>query len=321
MPDRSRLETVNTILERGLIARVGMAEADELIEKVTGVVDGGCTVIELTVSGREDRSGVKALMAHLRENDPVAVLGVGPVDDPGLAGELATAGIDFIASKSYNQETAKICNGRKVLYIPVVGTRSELIRAEETGVEMVRYRSETPGELKIELGGFKKSCFLPAGEADPADLERWFGAGACAVTMSPEGTQASAQALWAVSRARGLPLFSGVEHLGIYPTAEVPAADLAGYYEQTFGFDLFKGEGYYFAYSAGPGRIEILEEPEPVGCHVAIKVRNFEAAVGFLADQGIEFEPVKDFGRIKAIFLKDRDPVGNKVHLLYQAVL
>ena len=89
----------------------------------------------------------------------------------------------------------------------------------------------------------------------------------------------------------------------------------------TVSFDIDEGESWYFVHSTGPGRIEILKDHEPTKAHVAIKVRHFELACRMLAGKGIEFEPVKDFGRVKAIFLKQRDPAGHKVHLLYQALL
>jgi hypothetical protein len=112
-----------------------------------------------------------------------------------------------------------------------------------------------------------------------------------------------------------------VEHLGIYPEAGQAASKLTDWYNDMFGFVVDEGESWYFVHSSGPGRIEILKDHEPTKAHVAIKVRHFDLACRMLADKGVEFGPVKDFGRVKAVFLKQRDPAGHKVHLLYQALL
>jgi hypothetical protein len=110
-------------------------------------------------------------------------------------------------------------------------------------------------------------------------------------------------------------------YLGIYPQSGQAAGELTDWYNELFGFDVDEGESWYFMHSTGPGRIEILKAHEPTKARVAIKVRHFDLACQTLSDMGVEFEPVKDFGRVKAVFLKQRDPAGHKVHLLYQALL
>jgi hypothetical protein len=133
-------------------------------------------------------------------------------------------------------------------------------------------------------------------------------------------TSRVADILWFVKEVRGEKLFCGVEHLGIYPEAGQEATEITDWYKETFDFDIDEGDSWYFLRSSGPGRIEVLKNHEPVKAHVAIKVRHFERACKKLKDKGIELEPVKAFGRFKAIFLKERDPGGHKVHLLYQAL-
>ena len=133
-------------------------------------------------------------------------------------------------------------------------------------------------------------------------------------------TSAVEACLWAIHQARGRPLFSGVEHVGLYPERGQDGRDIAQWYADIFGFGLFEGDTYFFAHSSGPGRIEILKESEQTKAHVAIKVRNFEAGCQFLQDRGIALDSPKLLGRAKAVFLKDRDPAGNKVHLIYQAI-
>jgi hypothetical protein len=126
--------------------------------------------------------------------------------------------------------------------------------------------------------------------------------------------------IWYCKEARGEKLFLGIEHIGIYPQLGQPSEELTKWYKKAFDFDIAEGDSWFFAYSSGTGRIEILKDHESTKAHLAIKVRHFERACRALQNMGFELEPVKDFGRIKAVFLKQRDPAGYKIHLLYQAL-
>ena len=45
-----------------------------------------------------------------------------------------------------------------------------------------------------------------------------------------------AQCLWWVKKARGVPLFLGCEHVGLYPTQAGGGAEVAAWYAKTFSF-------------------------------------------------------------------------------------
>jgi len=45
-----------------------------------------------------------------------------------------------------------------------------------------------------------------------------------------------AQSIGWVRKARGVPPFLGVEHMGLYSHGSATGADIAAWYEQTFGF-------------------------------------------------------------------------------------
>ncbi|MGQ9630776.1 MAG: VOC family protein [bacterium] len=109
----------------------------------------------------------------------------------------------------------------------------------------------------------------------------------------------------------------GVEHVGLYPRDGVLGAELANWYSETFGFELKEGGSSFFVSGAGPGRIEVMKESAPTGCHIAIRVSDFEGARKALEGKGIKVEETKVRGRAKSAFLAGTDPAGNRVHLLY----
>jgi hypothetical protein len=125
------------------------------------------------------------------------------------------------------------------------------------------------------------------------------------------------QCVWWIKKARGVPLFLGVEHVGIYPTKNITAADLADWYANMFGFKKVEGNSSFFISGQGSGRIEIMKEPPDHPCHLAIRVANFEEACKYLTDRGIELEEPKIKKGVKAVFLKEPDKAGNTIHLYY----
>jgi len=120
-----------------------------------------------------------------------------------------------------------------------------------------------------------------------------------------------------IESAQGTPVFLGVEHVGLYPTKEADAQAIGEWYRERFGFDVKEGRSSFFASGKGSGRIEILKEAITDRCHVAVRVSNFEKAVASLEAQGVAIEePIIKAG-LKAVFLKERDPAGNLIHLLW----
>jgi len=173
---------------------------------------------------------------------------------------------------------------------------------------------------------------MPTGGVDATreSISAWIKAGAAAIGIGSRLirrdlvaagdfemiTRKVEQCLWWIQEARGTPLFLGVEHVGIYPE-EGLAAETAEWYAKTFGFEKKEGRLSFFAFSRGPGRIEVMKTSESAKCHIAIRVSNFEAACKYLKKMGIELEEPEVGKGYKAVFLKKPDPSGNRVHLLY----
>ena len=84
---------------------------------------------------------------------------------------------------------AKVCNRRKVLWLPGCATASEINKAEELGAEVVKiFPGPTiggPKFLKAFLGPCPWSNILPSGGVEPTEenLKAWFDAGAFSVGM------------------------------------------------------------------------------------------------------------------------------------------
>jgi 2-dehydro-3-deoxyphosphogluconate aldolase/(4S)-4-hydroxy-2-oxoglutarate aldolase len=103
------------------------------------------------------------------------------------SGEYVASGANFIVGPALNPEVARLCNRRKVAYIPGCGTTSEISQAEELGAEIVKV---FPGGLLggpqfIEAvhGPMPWSRMMVTGwvEATKESVQAWIQAGAACV--------------------------------------------------------------------------------------------------------------------------------------------
>lgn len=320
MMGRKRIDVINALFERALIARVTAPGVDEAMAAATTQTDGGARLVELSIA---DENGLKLaleLAKKVRTDDPEIILGAGPVIDAADAKSLIAAGLGFI-SGPFDAGIAKACNRAGVLYLPLAQGPEDITAAAELAAELIRTPASRPDDLAEALAANPGLSLVTDLLPGPEHISPCLKAGAAVVTC-PAAANAgkAADMVWEAARARGLPLFSGVEHTGTYPLEGQDASEIADWYVDTLGFQKFEGEGYYFVFSQGPGRIEVLSAHEPTRAHMAIKVRHLGEAMRVLQAKGFDFEPVKDFGRAKAVFLKQTDPAGNKVHFLYLAL-
>ena len=153
---------------------------------------GGMTLFEFTNRGDFAHETFGDLVKWGRETYPDLILGVGSVVDAGTCSLYIQLGAKFIVSPILNEEMARVCNRRKILWIPGCATASEINKAEELGAEVVKiFPGPTVGGakfLKAYMGPCPWSNILPSGGVEPTleNLTAWFEAGAFAVGMGSQ---------------------------------------------------------------------------------------------------------------------------------------
>ncbi len=191
-----------------------------------------------------------------------------------------------------------------------------------------------PDFIKSILGPTPWTRIMVTGgvETTHESITGWFKGGATAVGVGSnlikkdfiqsgnyDGISAkTTEILTWIKEARGLNVFSGIEHIGLYPAAGQSGKDLADWYTQVFGFKAKEGNTSIFLEGPGLGRIEVAKEGRGERSHVAIRVLDFTGAMAALRAKGIELEEPKEKPDNKAVFLKQPDPAGNRVHLLWK---
>jgi 2-dehydro-3-deoxyphosphogluconate aldolase/(4S)-4-hydroxy-2-oxoglutarate aldolase len=187
-----RLDVALRMRETGAIPLYYSPDYDLMKEVVSACYRGGLTIFEFTNRGDFAHEIFAELVKWARKEMPDLVLGVGTVVEAGTCSLYIQLGAKFIVSPLLNEEMAKVCNRRKVLWLPGCATASEINRAEELGAEVVKlFPGPTVGGadyLNANLGPCPWSNIMPSGGVSPTEenLSKWFNAGAFCVGMGSQ---------------------------------------------------------------------------------------------------------------------------------------
>src|SRR5512138_1520061 len=124
-----RLDVINTLLDIGLVPLFYNADVETSVELACACSRGGAKVIEFTNRGEMAYPVFTELVKHMAKADPSVILGVGSIMDAPTAALYLAAGANFIVGPNTNPEIARLCNRRKILYIPGCGTETEIADA------------------------------------------------------------------------------------------------------------------------------------------------------------------------------------------------
>jgi 2-dehydro-3-deoxyphosphogluconate aldolase/(4S)-4-hydroxy-2-oxoglutarate aldolase len=184
-----RLTVLNTVLADGLVPLFYNSSAETAQGIASAIARGGGRLLEFTNRGDFAIEVFSALNKSAAKAAPDLIIGVGSVEDAPTAALYIAHGANFIVSPSFNEEVARLCNRRKIPYMPGCATVTEIGRAEEWGVEIAKmFPGETiggPEFVKAVLGPRPWSRLMPTGGVSPdrESLSAWFGAGVAAVGM------------------------------------------------------------------------------------------------------------------------------------------
>lgn len=151
--------------------------------------EAGVRVFEFTNRGDFAHEVFGALNKWAAKELPELMLGIGSVVEAPTASLYIQLGAAFVVSPLLNEEMAKVCNRRKILWSPGCGSLSEIGRAEELGAEIVKIFPGSsvggPEFVKAVKGPCPWSSIMPTGgvEPTPENLKAWFDAGVTCVGM------------------------------------------------------------------------------------------------------------------------------------------
>ena len=184
-----RLTVLNTLIADGMVPLFFHPDIDIATQTAEALAAGGSRVLEFTNRGDFAIEVFSALVKHAAEHCPQLIIGIGSVEDAPTAALFIAHGANFVVGPTFNEAVARLCNRRKIAYMPGCGSLNEIATAEEWGVEIVKAFPGSavggPGFVKAALGPRPWMRIMPTGgvTAEEANLRLWFAAGVACVGM------------------------------------------------------------------------------------------------------------------------------------------
>ena len=182
-----RLTVLNTVIEGGLVPVFYHSHVEVAKQIVGACVGGGARVVEFTNRGDRAWNVFTQLVEWVEKAHPGLIVGVGSVIDAPTAALYIGSGANFVVGPILNPEVARLCNRRKIAYMPGCGSATEISQAEELGVEIVKVFPGAevggPGFVKAVLAPMPWTRIMPTGGVDATEesIRAWFRAGVACV--------------------------------------------------------------------------------------------------------------------------------------------
>jgi len=179
----TRLETLNTMIDIGVIPVFYTPDTEVAKEIIASLYEGGALCIEMTNRGDGAIEVFKELEKFCLSNFPQVILGTGSVVDAPTAAMYISYGASFVVGPVFNKDIAILCNSRKIPYSPGCGSATEIHIAESYGVEICKVfpgkQVGGPAFVKAVKGPCPWTTIMPTGGVDPTveSLTEWFSAG------------------------------------------------------------------------------------------------------------------------------------------------
>jgi 2-dehydro-3-deoxyphosphogluconate aldolase/(4S)-4-hydroxy-2-oxoglutarate aldolase len=158
------------------------------IEILKSLYNAGIRAVEYTSRGENAKRNFTKMLSVRNIEMPEMLLGIGTIKNQQQAEEYFEIGADFFISPGFVPEVADFLKTKKALYSPGCMTPTEIIAAENTGIQFIKL---FPGNalgtdfLSSIKDIFPNLYFMPTGGVDTTheNISAWFKAGVSAVGM------------------------------------------------------------------------------------------------------------------------------------------
>lgn len=179
----NKINVLSKVSECGVVAVVRAETKEEAVTISKACIRGGIKGIEVTFTVKGADEVIKELTSlYNLQND--VVIGAGTVLDSTTARIAILAGAQFVVSPSFDEETAKICNLYQVPYMPGCMTITEMKRALESGVDIVKLfpgNNFGPDFVKGVKAPLPQVNIMPTGGVSLENVDQWIKNGCVAV--------------------------------------------------------------------------------------------------------------------------------------------
>jgi len=185
----TRIQVALKMMETGLIPVFYHPDLEVCKNVVKSCYDAGLKLMEFTNRGDFAHEVFSELNKYVLKTFPDMIMGVGSICDAATATLYIQSGTNFVVGPMLDEETAKACNRRKILWSPCCGSVTEIQKAHELGAEIVKIfpAAQVGGPKFVEMvkGPCPWTTIMPTGGVEPKEdnLTAWFKAGVACVGM------------------------------------------------------------------------------------------------------------------------------------------
>lgn len=307
--------------ETGLVPVVVIKDAADAVTLAKALFAGDLPIAEITFRTEAAEESIKRIAAGA----PEVTVGAGTVLSVEQCKRAVAAGSKFIVAPGFNEKVVDYCLQNNIPIIPGVNTASEIEKALEKGLEILKFfPAEASGGLKMIkalAGPYTTVKFYPTGGIDAANIADYLAydhvftcGGSWMVSSDLIATKRFDEITKLCKEAVGLVLGFEFAHLGINTTNEDEAIADANTFADLFNFPVKPGASSIFSGEA----IEIIKA-QGLGNHghIAVRTNSLKRALAYLQSKGIRASgdvKMKN-GKPTAVYL-NREIAGFAIHLL-----
>lgn len=181
-----RLDTIDMI-ERSKTIVILRHVCDLFIDKyLPTLLEAGMTAVEVSLTASSYLGCFDKLVKGYRDQ---VVIGTGTVSSIEDARQAIDKGSSFLISPHFDERLCEFVRNAGILYIPGCLTPTEIARAIHIGVDTIKIFPAFlggPRYISALRAPFPNARFVPAGGIAAVDAERYWEAGAWAVSIGSE---------------------------------------------------------------------------------------------------------------------------------------
>lgn len=296
----------------GIIPVVTINNVEKAVPIANALINGGIHCVEITFRTKEAEEAIKMIT----ENVPKMLVGAGTVLNTEQVDKAISAGAKFLISPGLNPSVVEYCLQKGYLMIPGIATPSDIERAINLGVNVVKFfPAEASGGINMIKSmslPYSEMRFIPTGGINNDNLNDYLSFDkviCCGGSFMMDNNFIENNNFNEITKLCKQAIFNmlgfEISHVGINSENDIEAQQFANQFSKLFNFSTYENDFSIFMDKS----IEIMKKMY-LGKHghIAIKTNYIERAINYIEAMGGSFNNSTledENGKLKSIFLKD----------------
>lgn len=177
-----KIDILAKLRDEAIVAVIRAENKEQGLKVSDAIRQGGIKFLELTMTVPGALDIIKELSERYKGED--VVIGAGTVLDPETARLAILAGAAYVVSPNFSPEMIQLCNRYRVPVMPGVMTATEVVKAMELGVDVIKVfpgGAFGPSIIKDFKGPLPHGNFMPSGGVSLENAAQWIKNGAFAI--------------------------------------------------------------------------------------------------------------------------------------------